>query len=218
MNPDFWLRRWQTKDIGWHEGRTNAALARHWPSLKLAAGARVFVPLCGKSADMTWLAAQGHRVVGVELSDIAVREFFAGHGLTPKCESRDGFEISVAGSIEIWCGDLFQLQAQQLVDIAGVYDRASLVAMPPTMQPAYAAKMAEVVPRGIPILLVTFATCETQPAGPPFATPPARVHDLYGRDFDIAEIERSTSTEVTPGMRERGVAQIAQSVLVLRRR
>lgn len=52
-------------------------------SLDLAQGSRVFVPLCGKSLDMIWLAQQGHEVIGVELSPVAVEDFFRENGLNP---------------------------------------------------------------------------------------------------------------------------------------
>ncbi|KAK3736095.1 hypothetical protein QZH41_003545 [Actinostola sp. cb2023] len=37
---------------------------------------RIFVPLCGNSADMIWLANQGHTVVGVEIMAKWIKSFF----------------------------------------------------------------------------------------------------------------------------------------------
>lgn len=37
---------------------------------------RIFVPLCGNSADMLWLSEQGHSVVGVEMTSKWIRSFF----------------------------------------------------------------------------------------------------------------------------------------------
>ena len=56
---------------------------------------------------MVWLATQGHRVIGVELSDIAVREFFQEGGQTPARSSEGPFEISSAGPFNLYCGDFF---------------------------------------------------------------------------------------------------------------
>ncbi len=66
--------------IGFHQTDFNARLMQHWPALGLPLGARVFVPLCGKSRDMLWLVGAGHSVVGVELSSTAVEAFFAEAG------------------------------------------------------------------------------------------------------------------------------------------
>lgn len=101
MEADFWIRRWEAGEIGFHQAQGNDLLARHWALLRLAPGSRVFVPLCGKSVDMAWLAGQGHRVIGSELSPLAVAEFFRTHGLDPAVRAQDGFEIHDAGGIEI---------------------------------------------------------------------------------------------------------------------
>src|SRR3546814_2711790 len=83
MDPDFWQQRWRDNRIGFHRDGVLPLLEKHWPSLGLATGSRVFVPLCGKSLDMAWLAARGHRVLGVELSPLAVGQFFDENGLAP---------------------------------------------------------------------------------------------------------------------------------------
>ncbi|MEQ8660123.1 MAG: thiopurine S-methyltransferase, partial [Gammaproteobacteria bacterium] len=68
MEPDFWLDKWASAQIGFHEPHPHPLLVAHWASLGLATGARVFVPLCGKSLDLCWLAAAGCTVVGIELA------------------------------------------------------------------------------------------------------------------------------------------------------
>lgn len=72
----LWLDFWRDERSDFHQIAVNPLLNKFWPSLKLAHGSRVFVPLCGKSLDMLWLAQQGHEVIGVELSSIAVEDFF----------------------------------------------------------------------------------------------------------------------------------------------
>ena len=78
MQPDFWHQRWADQQIGFHQSTPTPLLLKHWSALGIAPGATVFVPLAGKSLDMAWLAAQGHRVLGVELSQRAVDDFMAG--------------------------------------------------------------------------------------------------------------------------------------------
>ncbi|MDX2158518.1 MAG: thiopurine S-methyltransferase [Hyphomicrobiaceae bacterium] len=218
MDPDFWHQRWQSNEIGFHEGRPNALLQAHWSSLGVGPGSTVLVPLCGKTRDMAWLAAKGHRVIGVELSDIAARDFFAENGLEPERVSRDGFDIRSAGGIEIWCGDLFALRPAHLAGIDAVYDRASLVAMPPAMQVPYAAKLAELVPGGVPILLIAFDYDQSLASGPPFATSPARVRELFEADFEIVELERRDALESSPNLKKRGLTWLIDAAMKLARR
>ena len=115
--------------------------------------------------------------------------FFAENGLKPKRENRDGFEISSAGGIEIWRGDFFKIESRHLAGIAGVYDRASLIALPTHDAAGLCRQMAELVPRGVPTLLVAFNYDQSQAPGPPFATPPEHVRRLFGDGFEIGEIE-----------------------------
>lgn len=86
---------------------------------------RVLVPLCGASADMTWLAACGHRVIGVELSGAAARGFFDAGGLPRTTSTAGGIppmntggikKVHISGNISIVEGDVFSLE-QQKVDV-----------------------------------------------------------------------------------------------------
>ena len=83
METNFWLERWETKQTSFHRSEANEALVAHFQKLALEKGARVFVPLCGKSTDMHWLYQQGYHIIGVDISDIAIDAFFREHGLQP---------------------------------------------------------------------------------------------------------------------------------------
>ena len=129
MHQDFWHERWRTGQIGFHQSSVHPFLARWWPRLEPPAGARVYVPLCGKSLDMVWLAERGHRVVGSELSEVAIRDFFADRGLEPAF-TRDGeFTHYESGPYEIIAGDALALTPGVLGHVDAAYDRAALVAL-----------------------------------------------------------------------------------------
>ena len=134
MQPDFWHQRWADNQIGFHQSSPTPLLLKYWPALGIAQGAQVFVPLAGKSLDMAWLAAQGHRVLGVELSQLAVEQFFAEHGLQPETRDSKYGRHHEAGGIELIVGDAFGLDPALLADVAGVYDRAALIALPPALR------------------------------------------------------------------------------------
>ena len=91
MTPDFWHARWQRGEIGWHLDEIHLGLQAHWPRLGVGTSGRVLVPLCGKSMDLLWLASQGHRVLGVELSPIAVEALFREQGLIPEVTEEPPF-------------------------------------------------------------------------------------------------------------------------------
>ncbi len=218
MNVEFWLDRWRKKEIGFHEGRPGDAMQRYWPSLGLASGSRIFVPLCGKSLDLVWLAARGHKVVGIEISDLAVREFFEENQLSPRVEARGNHTVSRDGGVEIWQGDYFEIDQTDLGAFDGFYDRAALIAMPPAMQPAYAAQMARLCTIGTRGLLVVTEYDQTRMSGPPFSVAAERVRELYAAQFDVEELDRFEALDASPRLRERGLAALTTIVLRLTRR
>ncbi|MGG1968312.1 hypothetical protein ABFY65_00775 [Pseudomonas aeruginosa] len=64
MQADFWHARWANNQIGFHLDEINPYLMRHLSRLRLQAGERILVPLCGKTLDLAWLAAQDWRCWG----------------------------------------------------------------------------------------------------------------------------------------------------------
>lgn len=196
MHADFWLERWERNQIGFHLDTVNPYLPRHWPRLGLADNTRVLVPLCGKSLDLAWLAAQGLQVMGVELSAKAVAEFFAERHLTPAIRQQGAFSVYQAGSVELWCGDFFALSAADLAGCGGLYDRAALIAMPPAMRQQYAAKLTEIVSPGCQGLLITLDYEQQQIDGPPFAVVDGEVRDLFAGAWQLqVEEERDILSE-----------------------
>ena len=217
MNPDFWHQRWQDNQIGFHQSAPTPLLVEHWASLGVPAGAQVFVPLAGKSKDMAWLAAQGHRVLGVELSRIAVEEFFADHGLRPEIEPMRHGTHYRAGGIELICGDAFALDADALRDCAAVFDRAALIALPPELRARYARELYAKLPTGCRGLLVSLEYPQSEREGPPFSVPEGEVRALFGRDWETDLLDRRPIAREHPGF-VAGVSRLDTAAYALRRR
>jgi thiopurine S-methyltransferase len=208
MDPDFWHQRWREGRTGFHQDRPTPLLIEHWPMLALAPGGRVLVPLAGKSLDLLWLAALGHRVLGVELSSLAVTQFFAEHGLTPELhDSRYGRHYRV-GDIELICGDVFDLDADVLADCAAVYDRAALIALPPPLRLRYARGLYARLPAGCRGLLITLEYPPHEKQGPPFSVCEAEVRHLYGRDWRVETLDRRDILAHQPGFAAEGVSAL----------
>jgi len=186
MDAEFWQARWTRSEIGFHQAEVNPYLQRYWSSLMLTQGARVLVPLCGKSQDMAWLAGQGFQVIGVELAQRAVEDFFAEHKLQPQITEVDALSLYQAGSVAIYCGDFFALNERHLGDCVGLYDRAALIALPEPMRERYVAHSAQVLPSGCQGLLVTLDYDLAKMDGPPFAVTDAEVQRQFSPAWDAA--------------------------------
>ncbi len=185
MDAGFWLSRWEKREIGFHQEDLNRFLKQYWSTLELSKGSTVLVPLCGKSKDMLWLVEQGHHVVGVELSEAAVLEFFEEWKVQPQVDQQGCFTRYSGGNIELLVGDFFALTAEDLQKVVGVYDRAALVALPPDMRGNYANLLAEKLPGSAKTLLITF---EYQPGaikGPPFSIEIDAVKSLFESECAI---------------------------------
>jgi thiopurine S-methyltransferase len=189
MDPAFWHERWADGRIGFHEGAPNALMVKHFGALDVPPGARVFVPLCGKSFDLIWLRAQGLEVVGAELDLSAVSAFFDENGLAPEVDTSGPLERYHADGIEIFAGDIFELTAAQLGPVNAVYDRAALVALPHDMRARYAQHLPDLT-ASAPQLVITFDYDQSAANGPPFSVPTEAVATLYAGRYRLTELER----------------------------
>ena len=218
MQPDFWLQRWQNGQIGFHRSEVMPLLQKHWPKLELPAGSRVLVPLCGKSLDMHWLAAQGHAVLGAKLSPLAVQAFFADAGLEPAISTdADGLHHR-AGPIDLVQGDVFALSASTLGAMDAVYDRAAIIALPPDLRRRYVAEVYARLPRGCRGLLITLEYPQAEKSGPPFAVEEAEVRELFAPHWQVELLQRRDILAQEPGFRAEGVSALATAVYRLQRR
>jgi len=216
MEREFWHQRWQNNEIGFHKDRVNPYLLSHWPSLAVEqADSRVFIPCCGKSLDLLWLAQQGHTVVGIEISSLAVETFFSENGLTPEVKSLDRFTVYSAPGIEIYCGDLFDLNTDIIGTIDAVYDRAAMIAMPAEMRGDYCQQLRRLTDDSAPILLVTMEYPQTEMQGPPFSVSKDEVMSVYGDDYHVSHSETQDILAQEDRFRDKGVSRMAEHVFTL---
>lgn len=181
----LWLQTWRDKQIDFHQTSVNQLLTRFWPSLHLPRASRVFVPLCGKSLDMLWLAQQGHDVIGVELSPVAVRAFFKDNRLQAKKCRVGGFTLWRHGRISILCGDYFALNKTDLGRIDTVYDRAALTALPEELRGQYVAQLQNIVPETATVFLLTTEDAAEDETLAQALGVDEEVKALYSTCFDI---------------------------------
>jgi thiopurine S-methyltransferase len=179
----FWQNRWETKQIGFHEGKPNRHLVEHW---RVEPAARVLVPLCGASEDLACLAARGHSVVGVELVELAIRRFFDDHGLVPRVESGQHPRWS-AGGVTLVQADILAVSAEVLGPVHALYDRAALIALPPAVRPVYVAHLRRLLAPNSEGLLVSFAHDPCDREGPPFPVLDEEVRALWPGAEKLAE-------------------------------
>ncbi|AMS21083.1 thiopurine S-methyltransferase [Pseudomonas synxantha] len=218
MDAKFWQERWATNQIGFHQVEVNPYLQQYWSTLAVAGGSKVFVPLCGKSLDMMWLAGRGHRVMGVEVSEQAVKAFFSEQALTPQVDQRGAFKVYQAGLIEVWCGDFFALDAGDVADCKALYDRAALIALPQQMRPQYTEHLDSLLARGCEGLLIAVDYDQAQRAGPPFSVPDEEVQSLLGPHWNVVTLQELDILSQSRKFMADGVTRLEERVYRLTKR
>ena len=169
--PDFWDHRFRNGVTPWEAGNAPQALrdfaARHQATNQDAP--RVLIPGCGSAWDAAFLSGLGWDVTALDFSVAAV----------------DTARITLGDSWPgtLLCADFFNFNPGQQFDV--IYERAFLCALPRSMWPDYAPRMAELLrPDGL--LAGSFFVTD-QPKGPPFGILPQQLDELLSPHFTRRE-------------------------------
>ncbi|RMV74632.1 Thiopurine S-methyltransferase [Pseudomonas caricapapayae] len=217
MQADFWLQRWSAGQIGFHQSQVNQDLQQYWSLLKVATGARVLVPLCGKSEDMNWLIGQGCHVVGVELSRAAVEGYFSERGVQPDITAQGDFNVYSAPGIEIWCGDFFALTMRDIGHCAAFYDRAAMIALPVDMRERYVQQLEALMPQTCSGLLITLEYDQHLFEGPPFSVPYTWLQRVMSENWEVRKVGGQDALHSSPKALKAGLERMDEHVYVLER-
>jgi len=211
MKNDFWLNKWESGDIPFHQEEINSNLINYFSKLNLQRDDHILVPLCGKSKDILWLSEQGLQVIGVELSPIACNEFFLELGINPTITRHNLFKIYQYNNIKVICGDFFALSRKDLPSIQAVYDCKALIALPLELRKKYIKHLISCVGDQVKILLVTIDTNDTVKS-PPFPINPAEINLLFSDCFDIQKIKCEQVSAFSESLIQKGFTEIVESV------
>uniref|UniRef100_H2Z3K3 thiopurine S-methyltransferase n=1 Tax=Ciona savignyi TaxID=51511 RepID=H2Z3K3_CIOSA len=193
MTCEDWKVRWEKKHTRFHMSEVNSSLLKHEHLLLEKANCSVFVPLCGKSVDMKYLADKSHRVVGLEFSEIAIQDFFAEQNIKFIVEKHPSHPFNIYRSsdsaITIYQGDLFQFNSNVAGKFDAVWDRASFVAINPSQRVSYSDIICEMLNPSSKWLLNTFAYDRSKYPGPPNDTSDEEISELFDTRFDVKLLE-----------------------------
>lgn len=188
MEANFWHQKWERGEIAFHQSEANPFLVEHFEKLNLAKASRIFLPLCGKTRDFAWLLARGYRVVGAELSELAINELFKDLGLAPEIAKVGELARYSAINIDILVGDIFAVSADYLGPVNAIYDRAALVALPAGIREQYTSHLMHIT-GAAPQLLITYEYNQRLIDGPPFSVTGDEVKRHYGASYQLKCVE-----------------------------
>ncbi|GBF38429.1 thiopurine S-methyltransferase [Leptospira johnsonii] len=197
MERDFWLSKWKENSIAFHESETNPLLLKYFKELSLAKESRIFIPLCGKTLDISWFLSNGYRVAGAELAEMAIQQLFQELGAEPKISQVGKLILYSTEGLDIFVGDIFDLSKEVLGPVDAIYDRAALVALPQETRLRYSAHLTQITNKA-PQLLITYEYDQTKLAGPPFSISTEEVKLHYKNTYTL---ENLLSQEMVGGLK-----------------
>lgn len=215
MDTNFWIERWEQNQIGFHQSNYNNYLQQYWDQLQAEPNSCVFVPLCGKSRDLLWLHSQGYKILGNEISPLAVGDFFKESDLKAKISPQGKFTQWLSDGITLLQGDFFDLSAEDLQGCSSVFDRAALIALPPQMRIDYVRHLSNILPASTKILLITLEYNQNLMQGPPFSVPQDEVQQHYKEWFEITVLQREDIIENAPPFKKKGLNSLIETVYLL---
>jgi thiopurine S-methyltransferase len=195
----FWTQRWARGEIGWHQEAPEPRMVREFEKMGVQFR-RVFVPLCGKSLDLLWLAQQGLEVIGAEWSAQACKEFFEEHRIPFIIEESLGAtrfrSTDPALRVQLLQGDFFSLSSEQVGSIDVVYDRAAMIALAPQLREAYVKHLQKIARTSGGQLSRLFIITIERPdgGGPPYSVPADEIQSHYSKAFQIQVGPRESTT------------------------
>ena len=218
MNPEYWKSRWEKGQIGFHGANYHSSLEAFWHKY-MPSSHTVFVPFCGKSHDLLWLAHQNYKVVGCEVSEIACEQFFEENNLKFKIREHNSFVTYESENIDLWCGDMFKLKRNQLPTFDAIYDRAALVALPYAMRSKYVQFINKISIGNVSQFLISFEYDSDSEIGPPFSVNEMEIEHLYQEKNIVINITEK-EIELLPQAKlyKKGVHTMREKVYLIQSR
>jgi len=188
MNENnLWLERWKNREIGFNQQSPNPFMVKYFNQLALAAKPRVFVPLCGKTIDISWLLAQGYEVVAIELSEQAVIELFEELEVNAEVSDQGALKLYKAEGLEVYVGDIFDLSQEFVGTIDAIYDRAALVALTKEVRQAYTAHLRK-ISNNAKQLLLCFEYDQSLMNRTPYSVDAQEVKEHYAEYYELQQL------------------------------
>ncbi|XP_060705960.1 probable thiopurine S-methyltransferase isoform X1 [Hemiscyllium ocellatum] len=191
LTLEHWIASWEKQQIGFHLNEVHEMLKRHLDvMLNGRKQIRIFFPLCGKAVDMKWLADQGNTIVGVEISEIAIKQFFTEQNLSYIQEPVPGIpdaEIykTPEGHITLFRGNIFDFSSSVAGQFDGIWDRGSLQPLNTSDRQRYSKLMITLMAKGCRYLLDTYVCTKTDFDGLPPKISESETRDLFGHACNI---------------------------------
>lgn len=185
-----WLEKWKNAETPWHKPEVDNNIQRHLEELTQGQlSASILVTWCGKSVDMPWLCSQGYNVVGVELSTVAVRQFFEENKIPYSTEVLSGEEFVVYRArdrkLTIFLGDYYKLTPDLAGTFEAVWDNNAFGSSPPADRQQYISVLASLLKPNGRVLLANWEYGELIRDTYPYSLSSSLVKEFFQEKFEV---------------------------------
>jgi len=217
MENEFWIQAWKEGQTRFHLSEINPNLLNYVdqnPKLTQEK-MNIFVPLCGKTLDLIFLRDLGHNVYGIELSQLAVEEFFKQNDISYKIKDVGDLKAYCSKGITIYLGDFFKLTKDLLSNIGLIYDRAAIVALPESMRKIYFEKLTQLLEKETKILMISFERVPQTDHGPPHSIPRQEIVNYCEGNFLYKVLNESKEKINSSKLQEVGITHMTRIIFEL---
>lgn len=166
---------------------------------------RILVPFCGKTLDMIWLVEQGHTVIGVEVVQKAIQDFFSENDIPFEKEiinmAPNGANVYTAfnGKLKIFDCDYFSFNSSVAGGkVDGIWDCNAFGAIPPERRKEYmkaSLNLLQRSPNGCILHKAFVYETDGTFTGPPHSITLDVLRALFDDSFEVRAVSRETQPE-----------------------
>ncbi|XP_075550514.1 thiopurine S-methyltransferase-like isoform X2 [Dermacentor variabilis] len=131
---EYWNYMWKEGQSMWQkEGVTKLLSDNKEVIIAGKSRARVFIPLCGKAAELKWFYDLGHTVIGVEFVEECVRSYFPENGLKLEEATCPIINCKILRTadhrLQVFICDIFEFKRDCIEPVDIVWDRSGFTAV-----------------------------------------------------------------------------------------
>lgn len=142
----------------------------------------VFLPPCGKRLGIGYLASLGHRVVGVEPSELAAQQLFRSLGIAPRvtrCHHACCWQVV---RVTVFDGNLFELTPRRWGPLTLICSSTERLGGADAGEAGTLQRADDRYAPGRATTVDSFEYPKPERQGPPFSVAEPKLIRLYGRD------------------------------------
>jgi len=188
-----WEEKWEQGMTGFHKSKVDARLKKYIEDLTGGkVDASILVTWCGKSLDVPWLCSEGYSTVGVELSEIGVKQLFEENKISYSTSS-EGQDFVVYKATEenlkVFVGNFYKLTPEIAGTYDCVWDNNALGAAEPADREAYRKVLVSLLKPSGRVLLSNYEFDTRGRDCAPYSLSTEEIKDLFGSWFDVKFLE-----------------------------